>query len=242
MPIEYPVGGGSLNVNASAMIGEFATAGDLPTTGVSNGDVAYVTGYGFFIYNNNTWNVYSSTGNTPGTIVMRDSSGNFISNLISATLNGNASTSSKWASPITLTLTGAVSGSASIDGSANVSIATSTTTIPVILTLDDTQVTTTTTSLTTVKKLRINNAETLSMMDIQFSAWNSSSSAQTTIQITYNSNTYTQTTSATSETFFTFSNIPIVQSLTPQSISVLLSTNTTGTTAYSQFLQIIGKV
>ncbi|MCL5033280.1 MAG: hypothetical protein M1542_08560 [Thermotogae bacterium] len=242
MPIEYPNGGGSVNVNASSMIGEFATAADLPTTGVSDGDVAYVTGYGFYIYTNNTWNIYSSTGNTPGTIVMRDSSGNFTSNVISANLNGNAGTSSKWASPMTLSLTGAVSGSASMDGSANVTLTTSATTIPVILTLDDTQVTTTSTSLTTVKKVRINNAETLSTMDIQISAWNSSSSAQTTIQITYNSQTYTQTTSATSETFFTFSDIPIVQSLTPQSISVLLETNTTGTTAYSQFFQIIGKV
>ncbi len=242
MPIEYPNGGGSVNVDASSLIGEFATAGDLPTTGVSDGDVAYVTGYGFFIYSNSTWNVYSSTGNAPGTIVMRDSNGNFTANIISATLNGNAGTSSKWASPIKLSLSGSVTGSASIDGSSNVTLTTSSITIPVILTLDDTQVTTTSTTLTTVKKLRVNNAETLSTMDIQISAWNSSSSATTTVQITYNSQTYTQTTSATSETFFTFSNIPIVQSLTPHSISVLLDTNTTGTTAYSQFLQVIGKV
>lgn len=41
-------------------------------------------------------------------------------------LNGNASTASKWATARTLTLTGSVTGSVSIDGSGNVSLATST--------------------------------------------------------------------------------------------------------------------
>lgn len=41
-------------------------------------------------------------------------------------LNGNASTASKWATARTLTLTGSVTGSVSIDGSGNVSLATTT--------------------------------------------------------------------------------------------------------------------
>ena len=45
---------------------------------------------------------------------------------IKASLDGNASTSSKWANSRTLTLTGSVTGSVSIDGSANVSLNTKT--------------------------------------------------------------------------------------------------------------------
>jgi hypothetical protein len=70
-------------------------------------------------------NMSATNANTASTIVQRDANGNFSAGTITATLNGNASTSSKWASPITLTLTGPVTGSASIDGSANVSITTS---------------------------------------------------------------------------------------------------------------------
>ncbi|MCL5033281.1 MAG: hypothetical protein M1542_08565 [Thermotogae bacterium] len=72
-------------------------------------------------------NMSATNANTASTIVQRDSSGNFSAGTITATLSGNAATASKWASPITITLTGPVTGSASVDGSANVSIATSAT-------------------------------------------------------------------------------------------------------------------
>ena len=72
-------------------------------------------------------NMTPTNTNTANTIVQRDTNGNFSAGTITATLSGNASTASKWASPITISLTGPVTGSASIDGSANVSIATSTT-------------------------------------------------------------------------------------------------------------------
>jgi hypothetical protein len=58
---------------------------------------------------------------TGSTIVLRDSSGDFSAGIITAALNGNASTASKWANARTVTFTGDVTGSFSIDGSANVS-------------------------------------------------------------------------------------------------------------------------
>lgn len=51
--------------------------------------------------------------------------GKVTANTFVGALSGNASTSSKWATARTLSLTGAVTGSATIDGSGNVSLATS---------------------------------------------------------------------------------------------------------------------
>ncbi len=61
---------------------------------------------------------YSNGNNTTTNI-------EFSGGTIVASLSGNASTASKWQTARTLTLTGAVTGSASIDGSGNVSLATS---------------------------------------------------------------------------------------------------------------------
>lgn len=63
--------------------------------------------------------------NTPSTIVLRDGSGNFNAGTITAALNGNANTADKWKTAKTLTLNGSVSGSASMDGSGNVTLNTS---------------------------------------------------------------------------------------------------------------------
>lgn len=63
--------------------------------------------------------------NTPDTLVLRDGSGNFSAGSITASLNGNASTASKWQTARTLTLNGYTTGSANIDGSGNVSLTTS---------------------------------------------------------------------------------------------------------------------
>lgn len=62
-----------------------------------------------------------------GTAVSVDGSANeylLLPSTITATLSGNASTASKWATARTITLTGAVTGSVSIDGSGNVSLST----------------------------------------------------------------------------------------------------------------------
>lgn len=67
--------------------------------------------------------------NTPSTLVERDVSGNFAASMITSNLTGdvtgNADTATKWQTARTLTLTGAVTGSVSVDGSGNVSMATS---------------------------------------------------------------------------------------------------------------------
>ena len=84
--------------------------------------------------------------NTPNTLVRRDGGGNFSAGTITANLNGNASTAStlqtsrtingtsfngssnittnSWGTSRTFALIGAITGSASIDGSANISVVT----------------------------------------------------------------------------------------------------------------------
>ena len=81
-----------------------------------------------------------STTNLANSIVLRDASGNFSAGTITAALSGNATTATtattagtctgnsatatKLATARTIALTGSVTGSASFDGSANISIAT----------------------------------------------------------------------------------------------------------------------
>jgi hypothetical protein len=61
--------------------------------------------------------------NTASTIVKRDATGNFSAGTITAALSGNASTASKWASTISLTITGDLAYTTSFDGSGNVTAA-----------------------------------------------------------------------------------------------------------------------
>jgi hypothetical protein len=63
-----------------------------------------------------------STYNTANTIVQRDASGNFLAGTITATLSGNASTANKWYTPRTITVSGAETGTVTIDGSANATL------------------------------------------------------------------------------------------------------------------------
>jgi len=60
--------------------------------------------------------------NTASMIVKRDSSGNFSAGIISATLNGNATTASKLTTARTITITGDATGSTTFDGSGNSTI------------------------------------------------------------------------------------------------------------------------
>ena len=63
----------------------------------------------------------ATASNTVSTIVKRDASGNFVAGTITASLTGNASTSSKWYAPISVSLTGDISATfSSVDGSGNV--------------------------------------------------------------------------------------------------------------------------
>ncbi|AOV61346.1 YadA domain-containing structural protein [Synechococcus phage S-CAM22] len=66
-----------------------------------------------------------STSNTANTLVQRDTDGNFSAATITATLIGNASTSSRLASSRQIQLSGDVSGSEIFDGSENISISAS---------------------------------------------------------------------------------------------------------------------
>ena len=63
--------------------------------------------------------------NSPDSIVLRDGAGDFSARFITADLIGHASTSDKWLTARTLTLNGDINGSASIDGSGNVTLTTS---------------------------------------------------------------------------------------------------------------------
>lgn len=65
-----------------------------------------------------------STPSSANTVVLRDISGNFSAGTITANLSGNAATATKLQTARTVTLTGAVNGSGSFDGSADLSIAT----------------------------------------------------------------------------------------------------------------------
>jgi len=60
--------------------------------------------------------------NTASKVVARDGSGNFAAGTITAALSGNATTASAWATARTITLGGDLSGSVSIDGSANATL------------------------------------------------------------------------------------------------------------------------
>jgi hypothetical protein len=64
----------------------------------------------------------ATSTNTNSAIVARDSSGNFSAGTITAALSGNATTASTWANSRTITLGGDLTGSVSIDGSANVTL------------------------------------------------------------------------------------------------------------------------
>lgn len=63
--------------------------------------------------------ITATSSNTGNTIVKRNSSGNFSAGTITATLSGNASTASKWATARTITVSKDYTGSVSIDGSAD---------------------------------------------------------------------------------------------------------------------------
>jgi len=66
----------------------------------------------------------ATNANTVSTLVKRDASGNFSAGIITASLTGNATTATAWATPRTLSLTGDATASlASVDGTAAVSAA-----------------------------------------------------------------------------------------------------------------------
>ncbi len=117
---------GSANATLTATVAANSVALGTDTTGnyvagITNG--SYITGgdggsEGAAL----TIAVDATSANTASKVVARDASGNFSAGTITATLSGNASTASAWANARTITLGGDLSGSVSIDGSANVTL------------------------------------------------------------------------------------------------------------------------
>lgn len=80
-------------------------------------------------FSGTVWFNYRTTGETNGAIteyIFGNGAGGALASISDGQFSGNASTASKWQSARTLTLTGSVTGSVSIDGSANISMATTT--------------------------------------------------------------------------------------------------------------------
>lgn len=88
-----------------------------PTESGSSGQVLQSAGSG----KAPTW-ITATNSNTGSTIVKRDANGDFSAGTITATLSGNASTASKWATARTITLSGDTTGSVSLDGSKDVTL------------------------------------------------------------------------------------------------------------------------
>lgn len=120
---------GTATFDGSANLSIVTTAA--AAQGTSIGSIA-VTGTGLTVSTVGTVATVSSNATANAvvnTIVSRDSNGGFAANAIAATvitgaLSGNASTATRLFTPRTIALTGAVTGTAIFDGSANLTIAT----------------------------------------------------------------------------------------------------------------------
>jgi len=115
--IELNNGAGS-NANDSGIVIERGSTGDNAFIGWDESADKFIVG------------TTTATGASTGNLTI--SSGTLVASTFEGALSGNATTASAWETARTLSLTGAVTGSASIDGSGNVSLATTNTADPVI--------------------------------------------------------------------------------------------------------------
>ena len=111
----------------------YTFSGDVTGTVTSTGsdDVTFNVSVTDNSHNHISANISDATStNTPNRVVIRDFNGDMAANYIRAEayfdgdLLGNANTATKWKTARTLELTGSVTGSVSVDGSGNVSMAT----------------------------------------------------------------------------------------------------------------------
>ncbi len=115
--IELNNGAGS-NANDSGIVIERGSTGDNAFMGWDESADKFIVG------------TTTATGASTGDLTI--TAGTLVANTFEGALSGNATTASAWQTARTLSLTGAVTGSASIDGSGNVSLATTNTADPVI--------------------------------------------------------------------------------------------------------------
>ena len=102
---------GSADITVSA-----GGAGELLTPG------SYLTGSAYDGSTPLTWAVDATALNTASTIVARDASGNFAAGTITAALTGNASTATALQTSRTISLGGVMFGSATFDGTSDITI------------------------------------------------------------------------------------------------------------------------
>lgn len=121
---------GAVTGNASTAT-KLATARTLSVSGGATGSVSFDgssnADIAITVTNNShthtSANISDATNlNTASTIVKRDASGNFTAGTITAALVGNATTASALATARTITLAGDLTGSATFDGSSNITI------------------------------------------------------------------------------------------------------------------------
>lgn len=128
--------GTNYKIGDDAWIGDVNVANALRISGQQDASQAYLifgngdntalsrTGTGRLKYGGSDVILASDTSSlaTPSTIVIRDGLGNFIANTITASLSGNATTATTLQTSRTISLGGDLSGSASFNGSADVTI------------------------------------------------------------------------------------------------------------------------
>ena len=113
-------GTGNVSLNSALGIGVVDNASIVDAAGIVDSKLSAITSAGKVANSATT----ATNANTASAIVARDSLGSFSAATITAALTGNASTATKLATARTISLTGNITGSASFDGNANSSIAT----------------------------------------------------------------------------------------------------------------------
>ncbi len=134
---DLTLGSGFIDARAGTLYSDTLTTGATATAGVITG--AWTLDSGSTLVASsiasqaNSATITATNANTANRIVLRDGSGNFSAGTITATFSGNltgnvtgnADTATKWATSRSITLTGDVTGTVTgVDGSGNISIAT----------------------------------------------------------------------------------------------------------------------
>ena len=122
-------GSGVLDITSGTLKSDTLTTGASATAGSITGTWTVTAGSSLVatsvVNQANSATITATSANTANQIVQRDASGNFSAGTITAALSGNASTATsagKWTTSRTITLSGDLSGSVTLDGSADVTL------------------------------------------------------------------------------------------------------------------------